>query len=106
MAASISLAACGMNRSAFQVEQLEDTVAEVVDLDSGRATTVPRRMLPPKVKEGDVVVDGRIDRQLTAALRRQVEELHQRYAVPVPDGFSLEDSLIESPKTPLTIGEE
>lgn len=110
MAASISWAACGMNRSAFQVEQLEDDVAQVVDLDSGRAGKLSRQSLPPKLKEGDVIVDGRIDGQLTAELRRQVEELHRRYAVPVPRGFSLEDPPSQPPfgpaATPLTIGEE
>lgn len=102
MAAAISWAACGVDRSAYQVEKVEDDVAEVVDLDSGRAATVVRWRLPPGVKEGDVVVDGHIDGPLTAELRREVEALHVRYAVPVPAGFSLGDD----PQESLTDGEE
>ncbi|MFL5322529.1 MAG: DUF3006 domain-containing protein [Myxococcaceae bacterium] len=76
-------------RSAVQVELLEDEVAKVVDLDSGRESEIPRKLLPRGVNEGDVVVDGRIDRALTAELRRQVEEIHARLAVPVPRGLDL-----------------
>lgn len=93
MGAAMAISACGSSRSAFAVELLEDEVAQVVDLDSGRAVNLRRAQLPRGAREGDVIVDGRIDKALSAELRREVEALHQRYAVPLPAGFSLEDEL-------------
>ena len=78
-------------RSALQVELLEDGVAQVVDLDSGRVGTVPRGALPRSAREGDVVVNGAVDPVLTGALAQQVRELRRRLAVPVPPGLSLEE---------------
>lgn len=102
MAVLSAVAGCGGTRGAYQVELLEDEVAQVVNPDSGKAATCKRKALPKGVKEGDVVVDGRIDRQLSAELKRQVDDLHHRYAVPVPPGFSLE----EGDRTPLTKAED
>jgi hypothetical protein len=66
-------------------------VAQVVDLDTGRAGTLPRSALPRAAREGDVVVNGAVDPALTEELAQQVRELHRRYAVPVPPGLSLEE---------------
>ena len=79
------------SRSAYQVELIEDEVAQVVDLESGRAKNVKRTQLPRGAKEGDIVVNGRVDEALSAELRREIEALRKRYAVPM---------------TPLTGGEE
>lgn len=78
-------------RSAVQVELIEDEVAQVVDLDSGVERAVPRAALPRGVHEGDVIVDGALDPALTAELRRQVEDLHARLAVPIPRGLDLSE---------------
>ena len=75
---------CGSSsRSAYQVELVEDEVAQVVDLDSGRAKSVRREALPKGAKEGDVVVNGAVDEALSAELRREIEALRRRYLVPL-----------------------
>jgi hypothetical protein len=75
-----------------QVDVLEDGRARVVELGSGKAQTVDRSSLPSGAREGDVVVDGRLDPELRARLTREVAELRARLAVPVPPGFDLEGS--------------
>jgi hypothetical protein len=75
--------------SAVQVELLEDSRAQVVRLDTGQACTVERAALPVGVREGDVVVDGRLEPERTA---RRVEEVARKralLAVPVPPGLDL-----------------
>lgn len=66
------LAGCGAAPRAIQVELLEDERAQMVELDSGRARVVPRASLPHSAREGDVVVDGRVDAARTAEARRAV----------------------------------
>ena len=84
-----ALLACGARmprRHSFheeQVELLEDGVAEVVDLESGRTAVVPRRTLPRGVEEGDVLVDGRVDPIERAKLLQRIAELHSSF---VPSG--------------------
>jgi hypothetical protein len=75
-----------------QVDSVEEGKARVVELDTGKARTVDRSSLPAGVREGDVVVDGRLDPELRAQLTREVAELRTRLAVPVPPGFDLEGS--------------
>jgi hypothetical protein len=85
-----------------QVDVLEDGRARVVELGTGKAQTVERASLPAGAREGDVVVDGRLDPELRARLTREVAEIRRRLAVPVPTEFDLEGS--EDP--PLTIPRE
>ncbi|MBN1207469.1 MAG: DUF3006 domain-containing protein [Myxococcaceae bacterium] len=87
---------------AWQVDVVEEERARVVELGSGRARTVDRGTLPAGTREGDVVVDGRLDPELRARLTREVAEARARRAVPVPRGLDLGGS--EDP--PLTIPRE
>jgi len=72
-----------------QVELLEDTRAQVVRLDTGQACTVERAVLPSGVREGDVVVDGRMEPGQTEARRRETARIRARLAVPLPPGLEL-----------------
>lgn len=72
-----------------RVELLEDTKALVVRPDTGQACTVERWRLPPGAREGDVVVDGRLEPEQTARLRSEVARKRARLAVPVPPGLDL-----------------
>lgn len=76
--------ACG-SETAVQVEVLEDEVAQIVPLGGGKARVVPRATLPPEIREGDVLRDGRLDAELGARLAREVAEWRARLAVTVPD---------------------
>jgi hypothetical protein len=75
--------------SAVQVEVLEQARAQVVRLDTGQACTVERWTLPAGVREGDVVVDGRLEPERTALRRREVARRRALLAVPVPPGLDL-----------------
>lgn len=86
----------------WQVEVLEETRAQVVELDTGRAQSVDRATLPREAREGDVVVDGRLDPELRARMAREVAEVRARRAVPAPPGLDLEGS----PAPPLTVRRE
>ncbi len=72
-----------------RVELVEDARAQVVDLATGEARTVERSALPRCAREGDVVVDGRLDPELRARLARDVAERRARLAVAVPPGLEL-----------------
>lgn len=87
---------------AWQVDVLEEERARVLELGSGKTRTMDRGALPAGTREGDVVVDGRLDPELRARLTREVAETRARLAVPVPRGFDLEGS--EDPR--LTIPRE
>ncbi|MEN9797761.1 MAG: hypothetical protein RL653_1457 [Pseudomonadota bacterium] len=92
MAATLGILGCSHAlpvRAALQVDVLEDDVARVVDLDTGRAGTVARGALPVGAREGDVVVNGAVDPVLTEAMAREIRALHARYGVPVPRGLDL-----------------
>ncbi|WP_439099265.1 DUF3006 domain-containing protein, partial [Corallococcus exercitus] len=86
MGAGVLLA---LGTSPVRVEVLEDTRAQVVRTDGGQACTVERWRLPPGVREGDVVVDGRLDPERTEALRREVARKRAALAVPLPPGLEL-----------------
>jgi hypothetical protein len=72
-----------------QVELVEESKAQVIRLDTGQACTVERWTLPEGTREGDVVVDGRLDPERTARRRQEVARLRARLAVPVPPGLDL-----------------
>jgi hypothetical protein len=72
-----------------QVELLEETKAQVIRLDTGQANTVERWTLPVGTREGDVVVDGRLDPECTERRRQEVARLRERLAVPAPPGLDL-----------------
>ncbi len=90
--------ACGAE-TPVQVEVLEDEVAQLVPLGGGKACVVPRATLPPEIREGDVLRDGRLDTELGARLAREVAEWRARLAVMVPDrrerGMRAPESLTE-----------
>jgi hypothetical protein len=88
--------------SPWQVEVLEETRAQVVELDTGRARHVDRASLPREAREGDVVVDGRLDPELRARLAQEVAQARARRTVPPPPGLNLEGS----PAPPLTARRE
>lgn len=71
------------------VELLEDARAQVVRLDTGQACTVERAVLPVGVREGDVVVDGRLEPERTARRVREVARIRALLAVPAPPGLDL-----------------
>jgi hypothetical protein len=74
---------------AWQVEVVEEQRAQVVELGTKQARIVDRSSLPPGAREGDVVVDGRLDPELRARLAREVAEQRARLAAPVPPEFDL-----------------
>ncbi|NOK08995.1 DUF3006 family protein [Corallococcus exercitus] len=78
-----------LGTSPVRVEVLEDTRAQVVRADGGQACRVERWRLPPGVREGDVVVDGRLDPERTEALRQEVARKRAALAVPLPPGLQL-----------------
>jgi hypothetical protein len=80
---------CARVEGALQVELLEGPRALVVDLGTGRAHPLPRRALPRAAREGDVVVDGRLDPERTARQAAELRALRARLAVPVPAGLDL-----------------
>ncbi|MBZ4375476.1 DUF3006 domain-containing protein [Corallococcus interemptor] len=79
----------GLEEGPLRVEVLEETRAQVVRTDAGQACTVERWRLPPGVREGDFVVDGRLDPERTEALRREVALKRAALAVPLPPGLEL-----------------
>jgi hypothetical protein len=72
-----------------QVELLEESRAQVVRLGTRQAVTVERAWLPAGVREGDVVVDGRLEPERTAEWEREVARKRALLAVPVPSGLDL-----------------
>lgn len=86
----------------WQVDDVGETRARVVEPATGKARMVDRSALPPGTREGDVVVDGRLDPELRARLTREVAEARARKAVPLPAEFDLAGS--EDPR--LTISGE
>ena len=85
MLGGVACGAQGPGETPVQVELLEDEVAQLVPLGGGKAFVVPRTTLPPEVREGDVMRDGRLDAELGARLAREVAEWRARLAVMVPD---------------------
>ncbi|WP_415835614.1 DUF3006 family protein [Corallococcus soli] len=71
------------------MELLEGTRARVITTGSGQACTVERWRLPPGTREGDVLVDGRLDPERTEHLRREVARKRAALAVPLPPGLDL-----------------
>lgn len=80
--------ACGSRP--LEIDQVEDQVARAVDPATGRAVSLDRSGLPPGVREGDVVVDGRTDPVLTAELAAQVARSRAGLGPPQTGSFDLE----------------
>ena len=59
---------------AAQVEELTGEGATLIPVHGGREVMVHRWQLPPDVKEGDVVVDGRVDERSTELLRQWIRD--------------------------------
>ena len=76
-----------------QVELFEDGKAEVVSLRTAQTSVVPRRQLPAAAREGDVLVNGEVDAERTAAMVQRVQALQAR-AVRAPE--SLEDPKVRT----------
>jgi hypothetical protein len=87
---------------AVQVDGVEEGKARVVELETGKARTVDRSTLPAGAREGDVIVDGRLDPELRARLTREVAEARARLGAPAPPGLDLAGS--QDPR--LTIPQE
>lgn len=76
-------------RGAAQVEELTDEGATLLPVDGSREVMVYRWQLPPDVKEGDVVVDGRVDERATELLRQWIRDAlaeieKQGHPIPLP----------------------
>lgn len=85
MAAVLGCSGAGQGSGqAWQVEVVDEQRAQVVELGTGQVRYTDRSALPPGAREGDVVVDGRLDPELRARLAREVAEKRARLAVPVP----------------------
>jgi electron transfer flavoprotein alpha/beta subunit len=90
MAAVMGCGGTGLSPGqAWQVETVDEHKAQVVEVGTQRARVVDRQALPPGAREGDVVVDGRLDPELRAQLAREVAEQRARLAVPVPRELDL-----------------
>lgn len=78
----LAVAAAQVPGGPYQVEVMEEAAVRLVPLDRGDEAgfTVDRARLPRDLHEGDVLVDGRVDPQLTLMLRQQAE----RWAVEPP----------------------
>lgn len=84
-----AVAACGAG-GAVVVDVLEETHARVVPRRGGPACTVSRAELPADVREGDVVVDGRVDAEATARARAQVAAARRPWTVRAPAHLALD----------------
>lgn len=102
MTAVMGCGGAGAGSRSWQVDDVGETRARVVELGTGKTRMVDRSALPPGTQEGDVVVDGRLDPELRARLTREVAEARARKAVPAPAELDLEGS--EDPR--LTISRE
>jgi hypothetical protein len=69
---------CVARAEQVQVELLEDEVAQVVDLSTGKAKVVPRQSLPQGTREGDVITCGKKDVKATTQARTAVKEARAR----------------------------
>lgn len=80
----------------WHVDEVGEARARMVEAASEQVRMVDRSALPPGTREGDVVVDGRLDPELRARLTREVAEVRARRAVPLPPGLDLAGS--EAPR--------
>lgn len=63
---------CGGGGGPYVIEVLDEQVARV-QTEDGRERTVKRAELPTGAREGDVVVDGRLDPELRARNLQRVQ---------------------------------
>lgn len=74
---------------AFQVDAVEGEWALIVELESGRPTTVPLSELPRDAGEGAIVENGRVESARTEELRARVRQARRKLALERPiDGSS------------------
>lgn len=94
MAATLSLMACShasMPAGEYEVDVIDDGAALVVKRPELAARHVHPDALPSGAREGDVIVDGRIDHAMSAQLREDVRTARARLRrVQVPAGGSIE----------------
>lgn len=83
------LVASGALCPELQVELLEDRVALVRCIDTGRTEHVDRDALPHGVREGEVVRGGERAVEATERLRAEVRLRLADWARPVPANFQL-----------------
>jgi len=76
----------------LEIDRVEDGVVHAVDRESGRALVVKRTALPPRIREGDVVVDGRADPALAAELRAEVARARAALGPPRRGSLDLDDN--------------
>ncbi len=69
---------------ALQVDAVDGEWARVVELESGRATTVHISELPEDAGEGTIVQNGRVDRAWTEDLRAHVQKARRKLTVERP----------------------
>lgn len=89
------MTSCGAGRTAsavvVEVDRLEDDRAVVFHAAAGSSSVVPRSQLPPAVKEGDVLVNGRLAPGQTAALRSEVRQAREALQARAERPVSLDD---------------
>lgn len=89
----VGIAACGWppeTGAEVEIDRIEDGRAVVIERVSDAALTVATSSLPPGAREGDVVVDGRVDPALTAAAAERVRNSRARLLrSPLRSGDSL-----------------
>lgn len=94
MAATLSLMACShasMPAGEYEVDVIDDGAALLVKRPELAARHVSPDALPPGAREGDVIVDGRVDRAMSAQLREDVRTARARLRrVEVSEGGSIE----------------
>ena len=73
----------------YVVDRLVETRAVVVPLAGGPAQLLHRAALPEEVREGDVIIDGRVSLDSRAALERRSRAV---LAAPLEGSFDLEDA--------------
>jgi hypothetical protein len=104
MAAVVGCGGAGQGSGqAWQVDAVDEGKARVVELGTGQARTVDQGTLPAGAREGDVIVDGRLDPELRARLTREVAEARARLAAPAPPEIDLagrDDPRLTIPREP------
>lgn len=84
---------CGALRSPYFVDRVEDGRAVLVTED-GESMSVELDELPSGAKEGDWIVDGRIDEQLRVRTQERIEQ-KRRALMAEDDGGDLALDLFE-----------
>lgn len=75
----------------FYVDEVSDGIA-VVETDTGEIRRIHVRSLPGPVREGDVVVDGRVDVWARRELEERLRQARSRLEIRRAGGLDLDDS--------------